>query len=205
MSLPNEEQNDTPIELTNDQIAFMVAYFECNGNATRAWMKLHPGAKYESAKAQASEYLTNLNLKAAIRRVWKERAMEAEEAIARMSAIAKADLHPFIQVDDDGFTYFNFADPQAQEYLFLVKKMKTKRERRVDDNDNTWEGEWVEVELHDAYAALRDIAKMHGKLIDRHDLTTGGKEITEIPVDQIAQRVTMLLELARQRKEKDGN
>jgi terminase small subunit-like protein len=171
MSQPNEENNDTPIELSDKQRAFVTAYFERNANGTRAWLKLHPDSSYDAAKSSASEYLTNPNVKAEIKRVWTERAMSAEEAIGRMSAIAQADLFPFIKIDDDGFVYFNFADEQAKEYLFLVKKIKTKRERRIDSYDKTWEGEWVEVELHDAYAALRDIAKMHGKLSERLDLS----------------------------------
>lgn len=182
MTQPENESEDTPIVLSDDQIAFMAAYFECNANATRAWMKLHPKVTYESAKALASAFLTNINLRAAIRKVWESRAMGAEEAIARMSAIAKADLQPFIRIDDDGFVYFNFADIDAQEYLFLIKKIKTKRERRVEGvgkDAEEWEGEWMEVELHDAYTALRDIAKMHGKIPDRHEIT--GKDGKELP------------------------
>jgi len=91
--------------------------------------------------------------------------------------MARAELMPFIRIDDDGFTYFNFSDPEAKEYMWLIKKMKTKRERRVG-GDEAWEGEWVEVELHDAQAALRDILKMHGKFVDKVDLTTGGEKIT---------------------------
>ncbi len=179
----NEEKNDTPIDLTLDELSFVVAYFECNANATRAYMKLHPKATYESAKATASVVLTNLNIKKEIRRIWTERAMSAEEAVSRMGAIAKADLMPFIRIDDDGFTYFNFADPQAQEYLYLVKEMETKRERRIEGkgkNAETWEGEWIRVKLHDAYAALRDIAKMHGKLSERVDVNNSGDIILRV-------------------------
>ena len=170
----SEENNDTLIELTDEQLAFKAAYFECNANATRAWMKLHPDAKYESAKAQASAFLTNVNLRASIRQTWIDRAMSAEEAIARMSAIASSDMYPFIKIDDDGFVYFNFADPQAKEHLYLIKEIETKRERRIEGqgkNAEQWEGEWVRVKLHDAYTAQRDIAKMHGKFVDRLELS----------------------------------
>lgn len=182
MTQPENEPKDTPIALSDDQLAFMAAYFECNANGTRAWLKLHPKSSYDAAKSSASEYLTNPNLRSAIRKVWESRAMSAEEAIARMSAIATADLHPFIRIDDDGFTYFNFADPQAQEYLFLVKEMETKRERRIEgkgEDAEEWEGEWIRVKLHDAYVALRDIAKMHGKMPDRHEIT--GKDGKDLP------------------------
>lgn len=172
--MSQDENNDTPIVLSDDELAFMAAYFECNANGTRAWLKLHPNSSYAAAKSSASDFLTNPNLRASIRKVWEARAMSAEEAIGRMSAIATADLHPFIRIDDDGFTYFNFADPQAQEYLFLVKEMETKRERRIEgkgEDAETWEGEWIKVKLHDAYTALRDIAKMHGKLTEKIEHT----------------------------------
>jgi hypothetical protein len=161
-------------------LAFVAAYFENNMNGTRAYLSLHPKSSYDAAKSSASDTLTKPNVKAEIKRILTERAMSAEEAIARVGAIAKAELFPFIRIDDDGFVYFNFSDPQAREHLYLVKKMKTKRERRVagaGKSAEAWEGEWVEVELHDAHAALRDILKMHGKLTDRVDLTSGGKEL----------------------------
>jgi hypothetical protein len=109
-----------------------------------------------------------------------EKAMSAEEAIYRLGEIGRADLFPFIRIDDDGFVYFNFADSEARQHLFLVKRIKSKRERRLEgkgDDAEAWEGEWVEVELHDAHAAIRDILKIHGKFIDRTDLTTGGEKL----------------------------
>ena len=200
MTLPQDENKDIPIELTPDELAFVAAYFESNMNGTRAYMKLHPDVLYESAKALASLALTNINVKSEIKRILNERAMSAEEAIARMGAIAKADLFPFIRIDADGFVYFNFADPQAMEHLYLVKEMETKRERRIEGKGHTaetWEGEWVRVKLHDAYTALRDIAKMHGKLTDRVDLTSGGEKLQPetMKPSEIAERVVALLKV----------
>ena len=174
------EPSDTPIEPTPDELAFVAAYFEENMNGTRAYMKLHPKASYESAKATASVVLTNLNIRAEIKRRLNERAMSAEEAIYRLGEIGRADLFPFIRIDDEGFVYFNFSDPDAKRYLFLIKKIKTKRERRIEgkgEDAEEWEGEWVEVELHDAHAAIRDILKLHGKFIEKMDVTSDGKPL----------------------------
>jgi hypothetical protein len=174
------ESSGTPIELTPDELAFIAAYFEENMNGTRAYMKLHSKASYESAKATASVVLTNLNIKAEIKRRLNERAMSAEEAIYRLGEIGRADLFPFIRIDDDGFVYFNFADPEAKRHLFLIKKIKSKRERRLEgkgEDAEAWEGEWVEVELHDAHAAIRDILKLHGKFVEKMDFTTGGEKL----------------------------
>jgi hypothetical protein len=173
------EPSDTPtkIELKPDELAFIAAYFGENMNATRAYIKLHPKVTYESAKATASLFLTNVNVKAEIKRRLTEKAMSAEEALFRLGEMARAELKPFIRVDEEGFAYFNLADSDAREYLFLIKKMKTKRERRVGGENETWEGEWVEVELYDAQAALRDVLKMHGKFVDKVDVTSGGEKI----------------------------
>ena len=174
------ESNDTPIELTPDELAFIAAYFEENMNGTRAYMKLHPKASYDSARALASQTLANVNIRAEIKLRLNEKAMSAEEAIYRLGEIGRADLFPFIRIDDDGFVYFNFADEEAQRHLFLIKKIKSKRERRLEgkgDDAEAWEGEWVEVELHDAHAAIRDILKLHGKFIEKMDLTTGGEKL----------------------------
>jgi hypothetical protein len=173
MAVENES-NDTLIELSLDDLAFITAYFEENMNGTRAYMKLHPKSSYDSARSSASTILAKPNIRAEVKKRLDEKAMSAEEALYRLGEIGRADLFPFIQVDDDGFVYFNFSDPEAKRYLFLIKKIKTKRERRVDGKDEdaeAWEGEWVEVELHDAHAAIRDILKVHGKFIERTEHT----------------------------------
>ena len=203
MSLP-KENNVIPIELNDKERAFVAAYFECNANGTRAWLKLHPTASYDSARSSAPEYLAKPSVKAEISRIWSERAMSAEEAVGRMSMIAKADLYPFIRIDDDGFVYFNFADKQALEHLYLIKEIETKRERRIEGQGKsaeTWEGEWVRVKLHDAYTAQRDIAKIHGKLTDRLDLSNkdGSLKPETLKPSEIAERVAALL------KSKDAN
>lgn len=161
------DASDTRIELNNDELAAVAAYFECNMNQTRAYMMLHPKTPYDSARSLGSSLFAKVNIKSEIKRRLDEKAMSAEEAIARLGDIARADVYPFIRIDEDGFVYFNFSDPQAMAYLFLIKKIKTKRERRLEgggQDAEEWEGEWVEVELHDAHAAIRDILKIHGRL-----------------------------------------
>jgi hypothetical protein len=208
MAQPENEPNDTPtkIELSLDDQAMLVAYFKNNMIGVRAWMATHPNSAYDSARASASEWLTKPNIKSEIKRILSERAMSAEEAIDRMGAIAKADLYPFIRTGDDGFVYFDLSDPQAMEHLFLIKEMETKRERRIEGKGKdaeVWEGEWVKVKLHDAYTALRDIAKMHGRLQERVDVTNSDGSLKPENNAQVLDRVNQLIALAEQRKAKD--
>jgi hypothetical protein len=181
MSKPpkSKELSDTPIALSLDELAFVNAYF-----GTRAYMSLHPKAQYDSARSSAPEILAKDSVKAEITRRLKEQAMSAEEALTRLGNMARAELHPFIKIDEDGFVWFNFADPEAKKHLYLIKKIKTKRERRIGDGSaDAWEGEWVEVELYDAQAALRDILKMHGKLVEKIDLSVSWKKLMEQDVN----------------------
>lgn len=167
-------RKDTRTETDLDDLAYVVAYFDNNMNQTRAYMSLHPDAGYDSARTLSARVFAKVGIREEIKRRLDEKAMSAEEAIARLGDIARADLYPFIRRDTDGFIYFNFADQDAMSYLHLIKKIKTKRERRLDgrgDNAETWEGEWVEVELHDAHAAIRDVLKMHGRFTEKIDLT----------------------------------
>jgi PBSX family phage terminase large subunit len=182
--------SDTPTKLTLDDLAFIGAYFENNMIGTRAYLSLHPDSSYDAARSSAPVILAKPSIRAEIKRRLEERAMSAEEAIVRVGEMARADLHPFIKIGDDGFVWFDFSDPRAKEYLYLIKKIKTKRERRIVGSGpmaEPWEGEWVEVELHDAQAALRDILKMHGKLdkATQENASTESAPIS-IPADLLA-------------------
>ncbi len=176
------------INQENSDLAFVTAYFENNMNATRAYMQLHPKVSYASAKAISSEILTKLNIQNEITHILKSKAMSVEEALARTGDIARASQMPFIRIDEDGFVYFNFADPEAKANMHIIKKIKAKRERRIEgrgENAEKWEGEWVEVELFDAQAAQRDILKMHGKFIEKMEIKNSGEVILRVVREDI--------------------
>ena len=176
-SKDKKQKEPSPTKLSVGDLAMLSEYLANGMNGTRAWMATHPNSKYMSAGVSATEWLKNPRIKDEITRIFNEKAMSAEEALGRMADIARATQYHFIEIDDDGFVWFNFADPEAKEHIGLIKKIKTKRERRIDGNKHEWEGEWVEVELHDAKSALQDILKMHGKFIDHVDLTSLGNKI----------------------------
>jgi hypothetical protein len=163
--------------LTLKQTAFVDAYFGNSMNATMAYMELYPKSSYYAARTNSSRLITNDNIQAAITKRLKEKAMGVDELIARYGDMARASMMPFIRVTEDGFVYFNFNDPHAKEYMFLIKEIKNKRSRRLEDHE-PWEDEWVEVKLHDAQHAMDQIGKMHSLFIDRTDFTSGGEKIT---------------------------
>ena len=107
----------------------------------------------------------------------KENAMSADEDLHRLSDMGRASLMPFVKITDGGTVYFDFSQPDAKKYLHLIKKIKTKRTRRVEDGEK-WEDEFVEVELYDSQSALALIAKYHNLIVDRTDITSKGEKIT---------------------------
>lgn len=183
-----EDGTITKHNLSMEEYRLITTYFANGSNQTRAYMEIHPSAEYESARVQASRLFAKPNIRAGLKSFLQEKAMPAEEVLARLADMARANHKPFIRIDDDGFVYFDFSDPEAQAHLHLIKKIKTKRERRVDgkgDDAQEWEGEWVEVELHDAQSALVTLARHHKLLVDNVDLTSGGKPIETPKVIEI--------------------
>lgn len=153
--------------LSDKHKLFIDAYME-SLNATRAYMKVYPKTGYEAARRSASDLLTKPDIKAEIAERFKARAMPREEVISRLSDMARGTHYPFIEVTEDGFVYFDFSSDEARNHLHLIKKIKTKRGRKIvgrGEDAETWEGEWVEVELHDAKDALKLIGQ-HERLFE---------------------------------------
>ena len=171
------------INLKPKERAFVDMYFRCNMNGTEAYSRLHPTAKRDSCRAKAVELVAKVSIQTAISDYLTKQAMGKDEVLSRLSAIARASEFPFIRITDEGFCYFDFSDPESEQYLFLIKKIKTKRTRKVvgrGEEAEDWEDEWIEVELHDAQQALNTLAKYHGMLTDKVDVTSNGKEINQI-------------------------
>jgi hypothetical protein len=62
----------------------------------------------------------------------------------------------------------------------LVKKYKQRTTTKIGKgaNDDDTETHDLEIELYDAQAAAEKILKIHGKFVDRHDVTSGGQALT---------------------------
>jgi phage terminase small subunit len=156
-------------KLTAKEEAFCKEYV-IDWNATRA--AIHAGYSKRTARTIASQNLSKLNIRERITELEKAKGMAREEVIARLSDQARATHYPFIRIDDDGFVYFDFSDQEALKHLHLIKKIKSKRERQIrgkGELQEEWEGEWVEVELHDPQRALELLGKHHSLFLDRDE------------------------------------
>lgn len=154
-------------ELSQAHKAFITEYMINGYNATQAYKKVYPKSTYEAARRSASDLLTNPDIKEAVAKEFDKKVMKREEVLSRLSDMARASHRPFIEInEDDGSVYFDFSSPEAKSHIHLIKKIKTKRNRQIvgkGEDAETWESEWVEVELHDAKDALKLIGQ-HEKL-----------------------------------------
>lgn len=151
--------------------AFIEYYLECF-NGTQAWQLSHPGCDYDVASQSASRLLRNVKIKKELERRFAERTMSKKEVLARLNDQANATLLPFVKVDDDGYTYFNFKDKEAQKHFHLIKKVKHRKMERMNEKSGEMSTEnWVEVELHDPQKALELIGKYHALFTDKVEQT----------------------------------
>jgi phage terminase small subunit len=167
--MPKKTPEEKPLTTREEQ--FCQNYAVCFIGVLAA---IDAGYSKKSAYSIASENLRKPKIRARIEELLKEKVMSRDEVLARLAEQARATLYPFVRVDHDGFIYFNFADPEALKHLHLIKKIKSKRERKIipekkNQASQTWEGEWVEVELHDPQKALELIGKHHSLFIDRDE------------------------------------
>jgi phage terminase small subunit len=155
--------------LTNKEEAFCREYVQ-DWNATRA--AIAAGYSKKTARFTAHQNVTKRHIQDRIAELLKTKVMERDEVLARLADQARATHLHFIRVTEDGFIEFDFSDPEALKHLHLIKKIKTKRQRQIiakkkDKASETWEHEWVEVELHDPQKALELIGKHHNLFMDR--------------------------------------
>lgn len=156
----------------------MIAYFEHNMNGTRAYMATHTNVLYSTARVKAHYMVARPAVRARIEEYLSQMAMGRTEVLARLGDMARATHFPFVRIADDGFVYFDFSHPDAKSHMHLIKKIKTKRERRIERNGGDaemWEGEWVEVELHDPQRALELIGKYYRMFTDKREEEGAGE------------------------------
>ena len=147
------EPADLP-QLTYRQRMF-VSYFlgTANGNATEAARM----AGYATAHVDGSRLLANAIIRVAIDAKLLSAAMSADEVLGRLSDMASADMGPFIKQAADGIV-FDLAQIKAARLTHLIKSITPNKFG-------------TKIEFYDAQAALEKLAKYHGLLIDRSEIS----------------------------------
>jgi hypothetical protein len=144
-------------------------------NGTRAYMAVYTKATEETARANASDLLSKTNISAVIAERIKESQMSADEAMEILAAHARGDMGQFA----NGLGGLDFDAAKEAGLTRLVKKYKQRTTTKIGKgaNDDDTETHDLEIELYDAQAAAEKILKIHGKFVDRHDVTSGGEKI----------------------------
>lgn len=152
--------------LRNRQKAFVEAYLR-SWNATQAAKDV--GYSEKTAYSMGPRLLKDVEVAALLQERLAEMKMSADEVLLLLADHAHANLKHFTNVTEEGFVYFDFNKPGALEHFHLIKKIKSKRSRRIEgrgDNAEAWEDESVEVELHDAQTALDKLGRHHKLFTD---------------------------------------
>jgi phage terminase small subunit len=150
--------------LTAKQALFVAHYLDCL-NATEAARRAGYAGNDNTLASVGRENLRKPQIRTAVTAGLSEKAMPADEVLARLAEIARADvraLMQFSEADADGVPAGSFVGLRLERGapLHLVKKLTPTRYGMA-------------VELHDAHAALTTLAKVHGLL--------GGVDWTKIP------------------------
>lgn len=158
-------------KLTDKEKLFVDEYLKCFNGAEAA---RKAGYSERSIYNIAYENMRKREIREEIDRRMTEVHMSSAEVLARLADHARGSHRPFVRITDDGFVYFDFSNPEALEHLHLIKKIKTKRARRLEgrgEDAEEWEDEWAEVELHDPQRALELLGKANRIFVERHEHT----------------------------------
>lgn len=147
-------------KLTAKQRRFVEAYVGeakfCAAAAARI-----AGYSERSARELGRRLRRDTAVAAAIAERMSELAMASGEVLARLTEIARNDAAEFIQTGDDGAAYVDLDAIAKAGKLRLIRGL-----RRTDFG--------LQIELMDAQAALVTLAKHHGLLVERHELSGPG-------------------------------
>lgn len=148
-------------DLTDHQRAFIEEYLTC-WNATQAAKRAGYTGSYDVLRVTASETLRKPEVRAAIEARLAEKAMTADEVLARMAEIARGSMADFITVN--GRTRLDFKKAEVTGKLFLIRSY-SKGPRGT------------KIELYSALEALVQLGKAHGLFTEKVDVTSGGQPI----------------------------
>jgi phage terminase small subunit len=159
--------------VNNKQTVFVAEYLK-DFNASRAARAAGYSAK--SAYSIGQELLKKLDIEAAIKAEISERSMGASEVLTRLASIARGDLGQFMDIESMSF---DISLQKAKELglTHLIKKVKQVTKTTMKTTGEDEETNVQEIELYSSLEALQVLAKVHGLMVDRSDITSGGDKI----------------------------
>jgi phage terminase small subunit len=153
-------------ELKGKQRGFVVEYLRDLHGQNAA---IRAGYSKETARSQASRMLTNVNIRAAVDAGIALYAMPEAEVLFRISGHARGDMSDFLTITEEeviieqrinGVEVTTETARRPVARLDLEKAAAEGKLHLIKSYSKTDKGE--RVELYDAQAAQRDLAKIHG-------------------------------------------
>jgi phage terminase small subunit len=149
--------------LTDKQRAFVEAYLANGFNATAAARLL----KYANPDRQGYRLLRNVEIAAVIRQELADRAMPADEVLARLAEQASGTMDDFL--DDAGDIDLKRARERGKLHLVKARSVTKEGER---------------IELYSAQSALELLARHHKLLTDRIE-HSGKIDVSKLSDDEL--------------------
>lgn len=178
---------------------FIDEYFKNNLKATPAYQKVYNVDDYWSAAASASRLLKSVKVAQEIEKRLKANQMGADEILSQLSQQARSDLGDFFDIREE-WTYYPLAsydildakeeidesdpDKPVKRVNYLVRHVVLNAEKLKDPryshllhkfSDSPTRG--LGIEIYNKQTALQTLAKIHGMIVDRSDITSGGEPI----------------------------
>ncbi len=147
--------------LTNKRRVFIEEYLQC-WNQTEAARR----AGYKTPRRMGSYLMTIQDIQEEVQRRIEEKAMGADEVLARLAEQARSDIDNCLTTDH-GIVMVDWEKLKTQGLTHLVKKFK-----------QTKAG--IEVEFYDAQSALVHLGKHHKLFIDRQEIAQVGEIIIRV-------------------------
>ena len=151
---------------TKKQRVFVEEYLQC-WNAAEAARRA--GYSERTARTQGSKLLTKVDIQEEISKRIAEKAMSADEVLLRLGDMARGDIGEFMDISSIGF---NVSLETAKELglTHLIKKVKQRTTITQKKDGDEEENHWIELELHDAQAALVHLGRVHKLFTDKIDI-----------------------------------
>jgi phage terminase small subunit len=145
---------------------FVNNYFLHHTNLCAAYMATYPKCTRKAAYSAGSRLLRNDYILKEIERRLHENHVSGDLVLSQLSEEAQASVEPFLVVGKDGFAHFDLSQPSAQDHLHMIKKLSTKRSRRIEPGATKgekieWEDETISLEVVDAMEAQDRLGKYH--------------------------------------------
>lgn len=166
--------------LSNKQQMFVNEYLK-DFNATQA--AIRAGYSEKSAAIIGWENIRKPNISATIKQRLEETAMSADEVLMRLAKQARGDMRDFLAVGENGIDV-DLTYAIENNLTDLIKKISHRRTRTTKD-DGVYEEEYIQLELHDAHAALVDLGKKHALFTDNNRFVDGdGNDVIPVAIVQ---------------------